>query len=168
MTSPTATFCCLLPARTTAYTASHSPRGSAKVWKRPWVARKAHRGSTLLAGRSQGQNGSAGREQESALARALALDRHVHQREAALVVVVLRVVAVPVLEVLKVLGVRRGDRLTRGSRVDHAALLRRLGRSVTGHGRLDRHRHGLDGGVGCRRRGSGGASRRTTTGAGDQ
>src|SRR6478609_1009606 len=26
MTSPTATFCCLLPLRTTAYTASHSPR----------------------------------------------------------------------------------------------------------------------------------------------
>src|SRR6476646_3802114 len=37
MTSPTATFCCLLPLRTIAYTASHSPRSgllvnSAELW----------------------------------------------------------------------------------------------------------------------------------------
>src|SRR3954452_9058542 len=81
MTSPTATFCCLLPARTTAYTAGSlssglrtsgklracrgttatrsNDRGSAP--RRRWGRAHAHRGPTLLARRSQGQNEAAPR-----------------------------------------------------------------------------------------------------------
>src|SRR4051794_3767484 len=76
MTSPTATFCCLLPLRTIAYTATHSPRwflecrgprvspgahvttdgGGSASTRRGGV--QARRASTLRAGQDPGQNGS--------------------------------------------------------------------------------------------------------------
>src|SRR6478672_4120652 len=115
MTSPTATFCCLLPLRTIAYTATHSPRwffemsGSARLAGGAHVTTdgggsastrrsgvQARRGSTLRGGQHPGQNGS-----RSALAGALALDRDVED-EAALGILVLPVLPVVLPLVLTV------------------------------------------------------------------
>src|SRR6476646_5539775 len=103
MTSPTATFCCLLPLRTIAYTASHSPRSgllvnSAELWglratppmvRRGTAAGRArrcrcvsHRGSRLRdrAGAPQNDASPTRSPPGLALARALLLDRYVLHR----------------------------------------------------------------------------------------
>src|SRR5690348_6609248 len=89
MTSPTATFCCLLPLRTIAYTATHSPRHAPRRRRAGELIRTAkvgghastRRGSTLRDTRAQGQNDA----WPLALASAPLLDRDVQHRVLVLV-----------------------------------------------------------------------------------